>query len=36
MNLSEKYEQTHRHREQACGCQWWVGGNNWELQGLPV
>ena len=22
MNISEKWKQTHRHREQTCGCQW--------------
>ena len=27
-NISMKQEQTHRHREQACGCQ---GGKNWKL-----
>ena len=27
-NISMKQEQTHRHREQACGCQ---GGKDWEL-----
>ena len=28
-NVSMKQEQTHRHREQACGCQ---GGKDWELR----
>ena len=28
MNLSMKQKQTHRHREQTCGCQW--GGGVWE------
>ena len=28
MNPSVKQKQTHRHREQACGCQGWgVGGS---------
>ena len=27
-NISMKQEQTHRHREQACGCQ---GGKDWDL-----
>ena len=38
MNLSTEEKQTHRHREQACGCQrgegvgeGWIGG-----LGLPV
>ena len=26
MNLSTKQKQTHRHREQTCGCQ---GGGGW-------
>ena len=26
MNLSMKQKQTHRHREQTCGCQ---GGGEW-------
>ena len=26
MNLSTKQKQTHRHREQTCGCQGGVGG----------
>ena len=35
MNLSMKQKQTHRHREQTCGCQgrgWgcW-GGKDWEF-----
>ena len=30
MNLSKK--QTHRHREQTCGCQGWGGGSmDWEF-----
>ena len=31
MNLSTEWKQTHRHREQTCGCQ--GGGNrmDWEL-----
>ena len=33
MNLSMKQKQTHRHREQICGCQD-VGG--WERDGLGV
>ena len=32
-NLSVKQEQTHRHREQACGCQ---GGGGWGRDGLGV
>ena len=28
MNLSTKQKQTHRHRDQTCGCQW--GGMDWE------
>ena len=31
MNLSTK--QTHRHREQTCGCQ---GGGGWGRDGLGV
>ena len=33
MNLFTKQKQTHRHREQTCGCQekWW-----WERDGLGV
>ena len=32
MNLSKKQKQTHRHREQTCGCQEgrWVGWS-WSL-----
>ena len=33
MNLSTKQEQTHRHREQTCGCQGGEGGGrgtDWE------
>ena len=33
MNISTKQKQTHRHREQTCGCQgregW--GGKDWEV-----
>ena len=28
MNLTMKQKQTHRHREQTCGCQ---GGMDWEF-----
>ena len=28
MNLSTKKKQTHRHREQNCGCQ--EGGKEWD------
>ena len=34
MNLSTKQKQTHRHREQTCGCQggeWGGGGMDWEF-----
>ena len=31
MNLSMKQEQTHRHREQTCGCQGVGGGLDWEF-----
>ena len=31
MNLSTKQKQTHRHREQTCGCQ---GGGDREWDGL--
>ena len=34
MNLSMKQTQTHRHREQTCGCQeggWGGGGMKWEF-----
>ena len=33
MNLSTKEKQTHRHREQTCGCQGGEGGSgkDWEL-----
>ena len=27
MNLSTKHKQTHRHREQTCGCQGGRGGS---------
>ena len=31
MNISMKQKQTHRHREQTCGCQGGVsGGKDWE------
>ena len=33
MNLSMKQKQTHRHREQTCGCQ---GGRGWGRDGLGV
>ena len=26
MNLPTEQKQTHRHREQTCGCQWQWGG----------
>ena len=29
MNISMKQKQTHRHREQTCGCQ--GGGKDWEF-----
>ena len=32
MNLSMKQKQTHRHREQTCGCQGWGGGIDQEMQ----
>ena len=31
MNLPTKQKQTHRHREQTCGCQ---GGGRWGREGL--
>ena len=31
MNLLMKWKQTHRHREQTCGCQGGVGGKDWEF-----
>ena len=33
MNFSMKQKQTHRHREQICGCQWGgvSGGRDWEF-----
>ena len=35
MNSSTKHKQTHRHREQTCGCQgrvgWGGGGKDWEF-----
>ena len=33
MNISMKQKQTHRHREQTCGCQ---GGEEWERERLGV
>ena len=33
MNLSMKQKQTHRHREQTCGCQ---RGEGWGRDGLGV
>ena len=33
MNKSTKQKQTHRHREQTCGCQ---GGEGWGREGLGV
>lgn len=32
-NLSMRWKQTHRHREQTCGCQWEGGGGeeDWEF-----
>ena len=33
MNLSTKQKQTHRHREQTCGCQ---GGRGWGRDGLDI
>ena len=29
MNLSTEQKQTHRHREQTCGCQGEGGGEGW-------
>ena len=34
MKLSTKQKQTHRHREETCGCQeggWWTG-MDWEVE----
>ena len=33
MNLSKKQKQTHRHREETCGCQGGEGGGgkDWEF-----
>ena len=33
MNLSTKQKQTHRHREETCGCQGRAGGGgmDWEF-----
>ena len=33
MNLSTKQKQTHRHREETCGCQ---GVWGWKRDGLGV
>ena len=33
MNLSTKQKQTHRHRQQTCGCQ---GRGEWGREGLGV
>ena len=33
MNLSTEQKQTHRHREQTCGCQ---GGERWGRDGLSL
>ena len=33
MNLSTKQKQTHRHREQTCGCQG-GGGKKWDGLGV--
>ena len=33
MNLSAKQKQTHRHREQTCGCQR-GGGKKWYRRGV--
>ena len=33
MNLSTKLKQTHRHREQTCGCQG-GGGKKWDGWGV--
>ena len=31
MNISMKQKQTHRYREQTCGCRWGGGGRkDWE------
>ena len=32
MNIFTKQKQTHRHREQTCGCRGeWGAGENWEF-----
>ena len=31
MNISIKQKQTHRYREQICGCQGSKGGKDWEF-----
>ena len=36
MNISMKQKQTHRQREQTCGCQGWGGGEQWQREGLGV
>ena len=33
MNISMKQKETHRHREQMCGCQ---GEGGWQREGLGV
>ena len=33
INLPTKQKQTHRHREEACGCH---GGGEWGREGLEV
>ena len=33
MNISTKQKQTHKYREQTCGCQ---GGGEWGEEGLGV
>ena len=35
MNMSVKQKQTHRYREQTCGCQG-RGGEGWGREGLGV
>ena len=38
MNLSMKQKQTHRHREQTCGCQggWGMRDGGWGRDGLGI
>ena len=36
MNLSMKQKQTHRHREQTCGCQRGVGRDGLGVQGQQM